>query len=233
MSDIAPQNTLSVTLHERDTAKIAQVAVRHLVIAGWTGRDRAALEKHIAELEELGICRPASTPIFYRVAAARLTTAPVIEASGGASSGEVEFAVLRHAGKLWIGVGSDHTDREVEAYGVTVSKQMCDKPVAAHFWDYADVLPHWDRLILRSFIVEQGERRLYQEGPVTAMLAPADLLALWNGGEMAEGTLMFCGTLAAQGGIRPSPGFAFELEDPVFGRTIAHRYAICELEVAG
>jgi len=25
-------------------------------------------------------------------------------------------------------------DREVEAYGVTVSKQMCEKPVAAEFW---------------------------------------------------------------------------------------------------
>ena len=36
------------------------VQVDRLVIAGWTGRDKPALEKHIAELEALGVKRPAS-----------------------------------------------------------------------------------------------------------------------------------------------------------------------------
>ncbi len=58
------------------------VQVDHLVIAGWTGRDKAALEKHIAELEALGVKRPASTPIFYRAAAARLTIDTDIEVLG-------------------------------------------------------------------------------------------------------------------------------------------------------
>jgi len=34
------------------------------VIAGWTGRDRLARDKHIAELEALGIAKPATTPIY-------------------------------------------------------------------------------------------------------------------------------------------------------------------------
>ena len=42
--------------------------VRELVVAGWTGRDVAALEKHIRELEAIGVKRPKTTPIFYRVA---------------------------------------------------------------------------------------------------------------------------------------------------------------------
>src|SRR5271170_48699 len=87
------------------------VQVDHLVIAGWTGRDRAALEKHIAELEAIGIKRPATVPIFYRAAAARLTIDESIEALGAASSGEAEFVLLRHAERLWVGAGSDHTDR--------------------------------------------------------------------------------------------------------------------------
>ena len=33
-------------------------------------------------------------------------------------------------GRIFVGCGSDHTDRKVEAYSVTVSKQMCDKPIA-------------------------------------------------------------------------------------------------------
>ena len=28
--------------------------INHLVIAGWTGRDEAALQKHVKELEEIG-----------------------------------------------------------------------------------------------------------------------------------------------------------------------------------
>ncbi len=32
-------------------------------------------------------------------------------------------------GKRYLGIGSDHTDRKVETYNITVSKQMCDKPV--------------------------------------------------------------------------------------------------------
>ena len=210
------------------------VAVRQAVIAGWTGRDRAALEHHIAELEKLGVKRPASTPIFYRVSAARLTTDEAIEATGSASSGEVEFVLLQTAGRMWVGLGSDHTDREVETYNVTVSKQMCDKPVAPMWWAYEAVAGHWDRLELRSYIVENGERVLYQEGSVAAMLAPATLLGLWReGGGLADGTLMFCGTLAARGGIRPSPRFELELHDPVLRRTIRHGYGIRELPVVG
>ena len=158
-------------------AQERKVAINMAVIAGWTGRDPAAVEKHIVELEALGVQRPASTPIFYRVAAARLTTDGEIEASGTQSGGEVEYLLLRHGGRTWVGVGSDHTDREVEKFGVTVSKQMCDKPIAPQFWAYDDVTPHWDRLILRSFVVEHGKRAVYQDGPVAAMLHPKDLLS--------------------------------------------------------
>ena len=60
----------------------------------------------------------------------RFTSATAIEVPGNESSGEVEFMMLQHGGKLYVGVGSDHTERKVEGYNVTVSKQMCEKPVA-------------------------------------------------------------------------------------------------------
>jgi hypothetical protein len=220
--------TLEFVIHEGGASREEKVAISTAVIAGWTGRDQAAVEKHIKELEELGVARPASTPIFYRVAASRLTQAPAIEASGGASSGEVEFVLVRHSGKLYVGVGSDHTDREVETYGVTVSKQMCDKPVAGSLWAYEEIADHWDQLTLRSWAADDA---LYQDGTVAAMRSPEDLIGRW--GELAEGTLMFCGTLAAIGGIRPSSRFAFELADPVLGRSIRHGYDIVELPVLG
>ncbi len=223
---------LALTLHGGSDARPAEVAIDEAVIAGWTGRDPVAVEKHIKELEALGVKRPATTPIFYRVAAARLTTTDTIEAVGESSGGEVEFVLLQHGGRLWVGAGSDHTDREVEKLGVTVSKQMCEKPVAPAFWAYDDVAGHWDRLMLRAHVVENGKRTLYQEGPVTAMLDPRALIAR-HAGRLAEGTLMFCGTLAAHGGVRPTREFAFEIEDPVRGRKIAHAYRVRTLPILG
>ena len=223
---------LALTLHGGSDARPTGVAINEAVIAGWTGRDPVAVEKHIRELEALGVKRPATTPIFYRVAAARVTTADTIEAVGENSGGEVEFVLLQHGGRLWVGAGSDHTDREVEKFGVTVSKQMCEKPVAPAFWAYDDVAAHWDRLMLRAHVVENGERTLYQEGPVTAMLDPRALIAR-HAGRLAEGMLMFCGTLAAHGGVRPTREFAFEIEDPVRGRKIAHAYRVRTLPILG
>ncbi|MGH8139865.1 MAG: DUF2848 domain-containing protein [Steroidobacteraceae bacterium] len=208
----------------------AQVPIRTAVIAGWTGRDPEAVERHIAELVELGIQRPSSVPLFYRAAGTRLTTGDAIDVIGEESSGEVEFVLLQHAGRLWLGVGSDHTDRRVETYDVSASKQMCEKPVAPLWWAFDDVAAHWDRLILRSFINTGTGRTLYQEGMVASMLAPAVLISRYCGADsLPDGTLMFCGTLPARGGIRPAPQFDFEIEDPVLGRKIQHGYRITAL----
>jgi hypothetical protein len=201
--------------------------VQHLIIAGWTGRDAAALRKHIRELEEIGVKPPRTTPIFYRVAASLLTTAEEIQVSGPDSSGEVEFVLLQKGDGLWVTVGSDHTDRKAETVGVSLSKQMCAKPVARDAWRYAEVQPHWERLVLRSW----ADGELYQEGPVTAMRAPEDLMQKYGG--LRPASAMFCGTLAAIGGIRGAARFRIELEDPVRKRKLSHEYAIKVLPVQG
>jgi hypothetical protein len=212
----------------------SQVKISQLVIAGWTGRDPQAVEKHIRELEALGVRRPSSAPIFYRVSVARLALESSIEAIGTQSSGEVELALLQTGGRLWLGVGSDHTDREVEAYGVTVSKQMCDKPFAPQFWPFEEVRNHWDALVLRSYIHEGGKLTAYQEGSVREFREPLDLIARFTGSsDLPEETMMFCGTLAAKGGVRPAEQFVFELEDPVLQRKIRHHYRTVSLPIEG
>jgi hypothetical protein len=197
-----------------------------LVIAGWTGRDEQALRKHIRELEELGVKPPKSTPIFYRVAASLFTHEAEIEVSGPDTSGEVEFVLMNTSSGIRVAVGSDHTDRKAETIGVSLSKQLCAKPVSKESWRYDELKPHWERLILRSW----ADGVLYQEGPVNAMRSPDDLLARYP---LKEGWAMFGGTLAAKGGIRPAKVFRMELEDPVLGRKLAHEYAIRVLPVEG
>lgn len=204
------------------------------VIAGWTGRDPVARDHHIAELAAIGIAPPASTPIYYRCSARRFTTDGTIECTGGESSGEVEFVLIAGKGKTYVGVGSDHTDRKVETYNITVSKQMCDKPVAPVLWDLADVIGHWDQIVLRSFATIDGARVLYQEGTLTGMLPVADLIKKgFNTDTLPEGTAMFGGTFAAKGGIRPATRFDYEIEDPVLKRKISHGYDIKTLAVVG
>jgi len=163
--------------------KLDVAEIDSLVIAGWTGRNVEALEAHIKELEAIGVRRPKSVPIFYRVACSLLTTAPAIEVMADKSSGEVEFVLYALQDGLWLGVGSDHTDRKAETVGVTLSKQLCAKPVGATLWRYDEVKPHWDKLKLRSYVPDSAKRRLYQEGPVTNMRSPEELIKLYTGGD--------------------------------------------------
>lgn len=227
--------TLEFNLVSKSGSTRMALPIKRAVIAGWTARDVAAMEKHIHELEEIGVPRPTSTPMYYRVGASRITQADTVQAAGGDSSGEAEFIMVNIDGKLWVGTGSDHTDRKVETYNITVSKQMCDKPVAATLWPWEEVADHWDELMLRSHIVENGERKLYQEGPVASMKQPPELIEGYRkqGGTFDHGTLMFGGTLAAKGGIRPAERFEFELTDPKLGRSIRHAYGMELLPIVG
>jgi len=218
-------------LHPLETLDVRRV--RELVIAGWTGRDAAALEKHIRELEAIGVKRPKTTPIFYRVAASLLTTGDTIEVLGDQSSGEAECVIYSFDDGLYVGLGSDHTDRKAEAVGVSLSKQMCAKPVGREIWRLDGVASHWDKLLLRSYVNVNGRRALYQEGAVAAMRPPNELFQLYCGSRLPIGTAMFCGTLAVHGAITPSEIFEMELEDPVLGRKITHNYRVKTLPDQG
>jgi uncharacterized protein DUF2848 len=197
-----------------------------LVVAGWTGRDVLAVEQHIAELAAVGVQRPASVPCFYRLGTNLLTQAAAIDVIGSSSSGEVEFVLVSLPGGLHVGVGSDHTDRTVETYSVTVSKQMCPKPLGRELWAFSDVADHWDDLVLRSWVTRHGVRELYQEGAVDRILPAADLVERYLGrrGALPVGTAMYCGTLTALGTICGGERFEIELHDPKRNRKLRHTY---------
>ena len=210
-----------------------QVIINDLVIAGWTGRDIEVLEKHIIELEEIGVPRPSSVPCFYRVGAETFSNAEDLQFLGNETSGEVEFVLIGTEDGMLIGVGSDHTDRKVETYSVPVSKQMCLKPISKTLWRYNDIADHFDELLLRSWVTENGKKTLYQDGSVNAMRPPEELIGLYLPGEdqLPAGTAMYCGTLAAIGGIRTSDRFDIELEDPRLRSKISHGYNVNRLPV--
>ena len=201
------------------------VVINSLIIAGWTGRNVEAMEAHISELEKLGVSRPTKTPTFYRCGVEQLTMEREFQVIGTDSSGEIEFFILSLDDGYWVGLGSDHTDRAVEVIDVTVSKQMCAKPIAKKLWRYDDIIDHWNDLTLKSSIIVDGKEEKYQEGLVTTMKDPKDLISLYTGGKkLLPGTLMFCGTLAVSGGVRSADIFQASLIDPILDRKIEFSY---------
>jgi len=226
--------SLSVTLHSRGQAQTRQISIDRLVIAGWTGRDTRAVHEHIEELARLGVPRPVRTPMFYEIAAARLTTGADLQVVGQSSTGEVECVYVQLEDGLWIGVGSDHTDRKLETVGVALSKQVCGKPVGAQFWRFEDIRDQLDDLLLRSWATIDGRRQLYQEGAVATMRRPEELIGIWSEGRgLTPGTAMFGGTLAVRREIAFATRFEMELYDASRQLKIAHEYQVTALAVAG
>ena len=202
-----------------------------LIMAGWAGRDQAAVEQHMAELGALGVPPPSRTPLFYRMDPALLSTASAIDVLGENTSGELETVLVALADGLWVGLGSDHTDRAMEAHGVAISKQLCRKPMTPVLWRFEEVAGHWDDLLLRAHIVEDGRRTLYMAAALATVLPPDNLIegyrcsiGLAREGELPAGTVLFMGALNAIGGIRPARQFEMVLEDPVLGRSLRHAY---------
>ena len=216
-----------------DGAAAIEVQPRQLVIAGWTGRDRAAIDHHIEELAAIGVPRPSSVPLYYRVAAALLTQAPQIEVLGAGSSGEVEPVLVRARGRWWLTVGSDHTDRDAERAGVALSKQLCAKPIASSAWDWESVTARADTIGLRSEVFEHGRWVRYQDGTLTSIRPLTQLIAgLPADAPVADGLVLFCGTLgalpdASGRGVRPAARMRLQL---IAGaNTLMHEYAITVL----
>ncbi|MFV1852141.1 MAG: DUF2848 domain-containing protein [Thalassospira sp.] len=205
--------------------------IAHCTVAGWTGRDAAAIQHHIDELAAIGVKPPSSVPLYYRTASGMVTQQASIEVVGTGTSGEIEPLLIADKGVLYIGLASDHTDRELEAHSVALSKQICEKPVAREVWRFDDVKEHVEQIEMRSWIQEKDgdEWVAYQEGTVAAIRPLIDLITgsgLMHAADAGKASVMLCGTLGAKGGVRPAKRFKMALHDPVLDRTIEHAYEI-------
>lgn len=194
-----------------------------IIVAGWTGRDQAAVEHHIDELKALGISPPSRVPLFYRVSSSLLTTEGEIQVVGGGSSGEVEPLLLKCRDELWISVASDHTDRDLEVFSVAASKQACAKPCARQLWRFADVSDHLDELVLSCQIKEDEQWVMYQQGTLAHIRPLAELISRYP---LVDDSAMLCGTLGAIGGVRPACDYRMSLHDPVTRRSIEMAYHV-------
>lgn len=201
------------------------VDLEAVVIAGYTGRDRVAVMHHIEELAALGVPPPPRVPMYWLLPPFLATTEPVITVAGAGSSGEAEVCLVVDGDDVFVGLASDHTDREVESIDIGLSKAICQKPVSSELWPVADIEGRWDELVLRSWIAEDGAEVLYQEGPCSSLVPPPELLAGIPFTPPARFVLS-TGTVPVRGGIRPSTHFRAELHDPALRRSIHLDYGV-------
>jgi Protein of unknown function (DUF2848) len=206
--------------------------VRSVLNAGWAGRDLAAVQAHIEEMRALGVPAPEKVPIVFPVAQAMLTQGDRIEIYSPQSSGEVEYVLIATKERVALTVGSDHTDRKVEATSIELSKQICPNVLARAAWDYGEVAGHIDDLVLRASVRAQGTWHPYQEAPVGELLAPEYWLGRLKDRLPKAGVLvLFSGTVPTLGGaLKYGDGFRMSLEDPRLRRSIVHEYDVALVE---
>jgi hypothetical protein len=227
------QPELSLVVEGREGQTPLSFIVRHIVCAGYTSRDRADAERHIRELESLGIARPKDVPVFFAVASYLATVEQIVEVQGPFTSGEVEFALILGPGGPWVTVASDQTDRFVERHSVPAAKQLCSKVLAPTVWPLAEVEDHWDDLELRAWVRSGRKRRLYQEAKLGSLLAPSAILAGLRRrvGRVVDGVVLLSGTVpTVDGQVVYGDAYELELVDPHLGRAIRTQYAVRVLE---
>jgi hypothetical protein len=200
--------------------------VRLLACGGWSGRDRSSVMKHVEELEKLGVARPSKVPALFPVSRYLLTQEDEIEVPTHGSSGEVEYVVLIGADAIYVTVGSDHTDRELEKFSVEKSKQACPKIIAKQGWLFEDVRNRWDEIMLRSYATRGRKRFLYQEATLGSLIDLDSLLNQESGRYRSEGSVVFSGTIPTREGIVFLDQFEIEMRDPQLSRSITHSYRI-------
>jgi hypothetical protein len=156
------------------TSAPLEIAPTRLIVAGYTGRDEEAVAAHIAELADIGVPPPPTVPAFYDLDPGLLTTEAVISVDGADTSGEVEPVIIRHGGRHYLAIGSDHTDRELEKTDISSSKAACPKPLGEVVLPLPNDLAafDWDSVVAASEV--DGEP--YQRGTLAGLRPPADLL---------------------------------------------------------
>ena len=196
-----------------------------LFCAGYTGRDQEAIRRHVKELEEeLGVPPPASVPTcFPMVARLAMVTPAAIEVYGAETSGEAEPVLIRAGGRVrWLAVGSDHTDRAHEKYGVAQSKNLCPKVLSREVWAIDEVLAGWDRLRLRSW----SDGVPYQDAGLDLMLGLEDLVRAVPAERLTADAVIMGGTIPTLGGFRFGHHFECALTDPEHDRELRVGYDI-------
>ncbi|MFT3963115.1 DUF2848 family protein [Propionivibrio sp.] len=202
-------------------------AIRHACLYGWAGRNQEEVKKHAAELAAHGIRGPKNMPEYFIISPCMMTQGSEITCVGEGTCGEIEFFFFVKNGEVYVGTGSEHTDRDLEAVDMIKSKAICEKVMSRQLWRYRDVREHWDQLQLTAWQTHDGVEMLYQDSPLEALLPLDNIMGLAQKmyGSL-EDVIVWSGTIPTLGGLVYGNRFRGRLHDPVLNRELAFDYAV-------
>ncbi|WP_158887596.1 DUF2848 domain-containing protein [Amycolatopsis anabasis] len=205
--------------------------VHTLLNAGYAGRNQDGVAAHIAELAELGVPAPATTPALYPVAPYLAAQTDEVPAQHARTSGEAEWAlVITGPGPadVLLTAACDHTDRELEVHGVAWSKNAGPDVLARRAWRLTEVSDRIDELTLRAWA---GDGEEIQRGTLAELLPPAYWLDVLAGRGLREaGVVLLSGTIPMRPGADQfADRWRVELGDPATGAVIELGYRVRRL----
>jgi hypothetical protein len=201
---------------------------------GFTVRDSAKMDRHMEEVEKIGITRPdpGRPPIIFPISAWATIFDDECQVQYPRTSGEVEIVTIDNGGDILVTVGSDHTDRKLEIVSIPWSKQVAPNVVAPVAWRWEDVADHWDEITMECWVIDGGERVRYQHAGVNEFWTPIEMRDSIRGriNEHDGALVLFSGTVVTDDErFRYVRDWTIEMDDPVLGRRIEHTYRVTVL----
>ena len=200
---------------------------------GYAGRSQEDVAAHVAELAELGVPAPSTTPCLYPVAPYLARQTDEVPAQHGRTSGEVEWALVVTDDDVLLTVACDHTDRDLEVHGVAWSKQAAPDVLGGQAWRLSEVADRIDTLTLTAWVQTGDEWAEIQRGTFAELLSPQYWLDdLRARGLYASGTVLLSGTIPMRADVDQfASAWRAELGDPATGRVIGCEYRVRRLPV--
>jgi len=201
---------------------------------GFTIRDSAKMDRHMDEVEKIGIKRPHTDrpPIIFPISTWATVFGDEAQVQYRRTSGEVEIVTIDSGGELYVTVGSDHTDRKLETVSIPWSKQVAPNVVAPLLWRWEDVADHWNEVTMECWVVDGGERIRYQHAGVAEFWTPVEMRDSIRGriAEDQGALVLFSGTVVTDDEkFRYCNEWTISLNDPVLNRRIVHTYTVVVL----
>lgn len=218
--------TLSFELPDGSTRS---VVVRHLLNAGYAGREQDEVQAHIEELALLGVPGPSTTPALYPVSPYLAQQTSEVSVQHARTSGEAEWAIVITEEDVLLTVACDHTDRELEVHGVAWSKNASPDVLGRKAWRLADVRGHLDQITLKGWVgAGDVADTLIQDSTLGALLTPDYWLeVLAERGLNEPGTVLISGTVAMTPGVDQfARSWKVEMADPVTGASLDATYVV-------
>ena len=143
------------------------------------------------------------------------------------TSGEVEYLIIKHSNEIYIGIGSDHTDRKLESISVPKAKQICPKPIGEEVWLYKDVKEHWNEIEAESYQNIDRKKVLYQKGKLSEILPVEKIISeLENRVGNIEDSVIFSGTVPLVSTFKYGNEFICKIFDKNNNSTLNLNYKI-------